>query len=58
MKEKKEDKETIEVRLKLDKYEWERIKIIASNEYRSASAQVRVAIRSHINEWESFEEEG
>lgn len=44
------EKETINITLVIDKKDWEKIKIIASKEDRSASAQSRVAIKNHIYE--------
>jgi hypothetical protein len=48
------EKETVHIiTLVMDKKDWEKVKIIASKEDRSTSAQVRIAIKNHIHEWES-----
>ena len=45
------EKETVEVRLHIPKGDWKTLQEIASHEDRTSSAQVRVAIRQHVDSW-------
>jgi len=48
---KEKEKETVEVRLRILKKDWEALQEIATMEDRTSSAQVRVAIRQLVDSW-------
>jgi predicted transcriptional regulator len=51
LKLKLKEKETVEVRLHIQKDDWKTLQEIAAHEDRTSSAQARVAIRQHVDNW-------